>query len=47
MTPSDRLQLTLSMMSESAAYLLVGTPEQVARKFQRINEQKPNEMKRC
>ncbi|MCA9160609.1 MAG: hypothetical protein KDA72_19895 [Planctomycetales bacterium] len=39
MTSSQRLQLTLSMMSENEAYLLVGTPEQVARKFQRINQQ--------
>ncbi len=39
MTPSQRLELTLSMMSESEPYLLVGTPAQVARKFERINNE--------
>ena len=39
MTPSQRLELTLSMMGESEPYLLAGTKEQVARKFQRINDE--------
>ena len=39
MTPSQRLEMTLSMMSESEPYLLAGAPDQVARKFQRINEE--------
>jgi len=39
MTPGERLELTLSMMGDSEPYLLSGTPNQVARKFQRINEQ--------
>ena len=39
MTPSQRLELTLSMTGESEPYLLAGTQEQVARKFQRINDE--------
>lgn len=39
MTPSQRLELTLSMMAESESYLMIGTPFQVARKFQRINDE--------
>jgi hypothetical protein len=39
MTPSERLALTLSMMQESKAYLLLGTVAQVERKFLRINEE--------
>ncbi len=39
MTPSQRLELTLSMMDESEPYLLAGTKEQVACKFQRLNDE--------
>lgn len=39
MTPSQRLELTLSMIDESEPYLLAGTEEQVARKFQRLNDE--------
>ena len=34
MTPGERLRLTLEMMDENTAYLLRGTPEQVARRFE-------------
>jgi hypothetical protein len=39
MTPGQRLQLTLSMMADNEPYLLLGGPEQVARKFRRINDE--------
>ncbi len=39
MTPSERLQLTFSAMHENEKYLLYGPEEQVARKFQRLEEQ--------
>ena len=39
MTPAERLELTLSMMADNEPYLLLGTVAQVARKFQRINDE--------
>ena len=39
MTPSHRLELTLSMMAENEPYLMIGTSSQVARKLQRINDE--------
>ena len=39
MTPGQRLELTLSMMADNEPYLLLGAAEQVARKFQRINDE--------
>jgi hypothetical protein len=39
MTPSQRLQITLQMMREASPFLLHGTPEHVARRFERLRMQ--------
>jgi hypothetical protein len=39
MTNSQRLKLTLRMIEENIPYLYRGTPEQVRRRFQRINQE--------
>ena len=39
MTNSERLKLTLQMIDENLPYLYRGTPEQVRRRFQRINQE--------
>ncbi|MCA9079690.1 MAG: hypothetical protein KDA58_03985 [Planctomycetaceae bacterium] len=39
MTTSERLQLTLQMTRDNAKWLLHGTPEQVARKFELLRRQ--------
>ena len=39
MDPSQRLALALKMMHEATPYLLVGTPDQVARRFERLRQQ--------
>ena len=39
MEPSERLGLVLKMMREATPYLLVGTPDQVARRFERLRQQ--------
>jgi len=42
MTPSQRLELTFSMMEESQPWLLCGSAEQVARKIERIDQDNQN-----
>jgi hypothetical protein len=39
MDPSQRLGLVLKMMREATPYLLVGSPDQVARRFERLRQQ--------
>ena len=39
MTPGERLQLTFEMIQENTPYLLLGTPEQVDRKFELLTRQ--------
>jgi len=39
MTTSERLQLTLEMTAANTAYLFLGTPEQVDRKFELLRRQ--------
>ena len=39
MTPSERLKLTLEMIRENTPFLLRGTPEQVARRFERMRQE--------
>jgi hypothetical protein len=39
MTNAERLRLTLEMTRKSTAFLLKGTPEQVARKFELIRRE--------
>ena len=39
MTTSQRLALTLQMMRENTRYLLHGSPEVVARRFERIRQE--------
>jgi len=39
MTPGERLQLTLEMISENTPYLFLGTPEQVERKFELLRRE--------
>jgi hypothetical protein len=39
MTPSERLALTLRAMRDSVPYLLSGSPEVVARKFELIRRE--------
>ncbi len=39
MTPGERLEITLQLIRESAPWLLVGTPEQVDRKFDLIRRE--------
>jgi hypothetical protein len=39
MTDSERLKLTLQMIDENIPYLYRGTPEQVRRRFERINQE--------
>ena len=39
MTNAERLKLTLEMTREATAFLLKGTPEQVARKFELIRRE--------
>lgn len=39
MTPSERLALTLRAMHDSVPYLLYGSPEVVARKFELIRRE--------
>jgi hypothetical protein len=39
MTPGERLRLTLELMRESERYLLVGTPEQIDRKFELLERE--------
>lgn len=39
MTPSERLRITFDLIEEGWAYLNVGTPEQIRRKYERIKEQ--------
>jgi hypothetical protein len=39
MTPSERLRLTLEMISENTPYLLRGTPEEIDRRFELLRRQ--------
>ncbi len=39
MTPAERLRLTLELQRESERYLLVGTPEQIDRKFELLERE--------
>jgi hypothetical protein len=39
MTPGERLRLTLDLQDDSERYLLVGTPEQVKRKFELVERE--------
>jgi len=39
MTNSERLRLTLQMIEEQTPYLLRGTPEQVARRFELLRRE--------
>jgi hypothetical protein len=39
MTLSDKLRLTLQLTREATPYLLVGTPEQVGRKFELLRRE--------
>ena len=39
MAPSQRLGLVLKMMREATPYLLIGSPDQVARRFERLPQQ--------
>jgi len=39
MTPSERLRLTLEMITENTPYLLRGTPEQIDRRFELLRRQ--------
>ena len=39
MTPGERLEITFALMRESTPWLLVGTPEQVDRKFELIRRE--------
>ena len=39
MTNAERLKLTLEMTREATAFLLKGTPEQIARKFELIRRE--------
>ncbi len=39
MTPSERIKLTLEMIRENTPFLLRGTPEQVARRFERMRQE--------
>ena len=39
MDPSQRLRLVLKMMREATPYLLIGSPDQVARRFERLRQQ--------
>lgn len=39
MTPGERLQLTLRMIDENIPYLLQGSPEVVARRFELIHRE--------
>lgn len=38
MTPGERLKLTLEMIRENTPFLFKGTPEQVARRFERMRQ---------
>jgi len=46
MTTSERLQLTLEMIRKNTPYLLLGTPEQVDRKFELLNRQNDDRNRR-
>jgi hypothetical protein len=39
MTNAERLTLTFEMIEESIPYLLRGTPEEVDRRFERLNSE--------
>jgi hypothetical protein len=39
MTNSERLKLTLQMINENIPYLYRGRPEQVRRRFERLNQE--------
>jgi hypothetical protein len=39
MSPSERLRIVLDMIREETPYLLRGTPEQVARRFELLRRQ--------
>ncbi len=39
MTNSERLRLVLQMIEEQTPYLLQGTPQQVARRFERLRRE--------
>jgi hypothetical protein len=39
MTNSERLKLTLQMIDKNFPYLYRGTPEQVKRRFERLNQE--------
>ena len=39
MTPSERLKITLEMTRENTPFLLRGTPEQVARRFELLRRE--------
>ena len=39
MTPEERLKITFELMDQSSKWLLHGTPEQVDRKFKRLEMQ--------
>ena len=39
MTPEERLKITFELMDQSSKWLLYGTPEQVDRKFIRLEMQ--------
>ena len=38
MTPAERLRLTLDSMAENERFLLMGSQEQVSRKFELLNQ---------
>jgi hypothetical protein len=46
MTPAERLRLTLEMTEEAVPYLLRGTPEQVARRFELLRRQNDDRNRR-
>jgi hypothetical protein len=39
MTPCERLRVALQLIREATPYLLVGSPEHVARRFERLRQQ--------
>jgi Asp-tRNA(Asn)/Glu-tRNA(Gln) amidotransferase C subunit len=39
MTPGERLRLTFELQKSNERFLLMGTPEQVLRKFELLNKQ--------
>jgi hypothetical protein len=46
MTPSERVRLTQLMIRENTPYLLQGTPEQVARRFELLRRENDDRNRR-